>query len=902
MIQYGDWKKLLTFYMSCIEQEIAQQASFSVSGKGVKYITSFLNEERFISSDETSIIIPLSKIVENFVMKSFFRGKSNKLYYAYPFISTLQGDDYKIYPIFVHELDYQIVDNNKALLIKKQNPHFQFNYSLLHKEGLVHEYIHQINNEIYQSQQDYSNEIPKNELVKKLVKTAIKNTRFANISKVKPAELDELNLNNLGKDEFHNQAILYWGGTNWYFQGVLEELEQLKSQDKHNEINGTSLKNLFNKGIDPNVSKKLNYVFSVLPLDKYQEKAIKKGLSQNFSVISGPPGTGKSQILVNLIVNALINNQTVLFASKNNKAVDVVYDRLNTLTTDSYVVRMGNKKVRALAFEDLSRMASKIKYGGENVEKLEKWISEARNAVDSINNLEKEIENIQKIKSIIKTLKEKVPEEQKNIKLVKKLFDAKIINVEGLNQYKVEFRRINRNNLFIFEKLLDLFLKKKTKTRYFEKFINYLKTLNLSGVKCANFSEIEESLKNIEDLVELTKLQFELSQKEDLKKIQKELNDTKKYLYENTINIYSNKWAHNLSSASPDNANALSDFIEAQQIINSENPYFKKGTIALKNKSQSLISKVMEILPIWGVTNLAVKNSFPLKPSLFDYVIIDEASQCDIPSAIPLLFRAKKAIIIGDKEQLKHVSTLSENYERQIAERTGMHAEIIDYSYKNKSLYDLCEKKYLKKEKPLILKGHYRCHPDIIEFSNRNFYNEELELFTKRSDQIIKKTGMFWKNIRCQAKRASTGSAYNIEEAEESVNYLVRLINNYGDKVSYGIISPFRKQANLISEKFAHYVSKNKELINYDILIDTVHKFQGDEKDIVIFSPVVTKGIPAGTEKFVDNNSNLLNVTVTRARKLFIVFGDFSYCSKCSGLLGKLAEYINSLENVKTKL
>jgi hypothetical protein len=69
-----------------------------------------------------------------------------------------------------------------------------------------------------------------------------------------------------------------------------------------------------------------------------------------------------------------------------------------------------------------------------------------------------------------------------------------------------------------------------------------------------------------------------------------------------------------------------------------------------------VISRVVPLmlnhLPLWAVTNLSVARALPLEPGLFDYVIIDEPSQCDIASAVPLLARARRAVIVGDAAQL----------------------------------------------------------------------------------------------------------------------------------------------------------------------------------------------------------------------------------------------------------
>ena len=86
------------------------------------------------------------------------------------------------------------------------------------------------------------------------------------------------------------------------------------------------------------------------------------------------------------------------------------------------------------------------------------------------------------------------------------------------------------------------------------------------------------------------------------------------------------------------------------------------GTLTGGGKRASVRSSVPDMLkmfPVWGVTSLSTRTNFDLDRGLFDLVVVDEASQCDIASALPLLFRAKRAMIIGDGKQLLHITTLS---------------------------------------------------------------------------------------------------------------------------------------------------------------------------------------------------------------------------------------------------
>lgn len=279
--------------------------------------------------------------------------------------------------------------------------------------------------------------------------------------------------------------------------------------------------------------------------------------------------------------------------------------------------------------------------------------------------------------------------------------------------------------------------------------------------------------------------------------------------------------------------------------------------------------------------------------------MIDEASQCDIPSAIPILYRAKRAVIIGDSAQLQHITSLRDDDDKIIAEKHNIFDQYIKYSYRNNSLFDLAEKCY--PYDPIVLLGHYRSEAEIIKYSNANFYNKSLEIFTNTSKFNVMDRGISWEDVQGKARRLSPGNIENRVEANYVVSILLQLIDKYGSGVSYGVITPFTKQHNVITDIFREK-TKGRDFSNYDITIYTAHKFQGDEKDIIIFSPVITVGLPEGTINFVDKEPNLLNVTVTRARQKLIITGDFNFAKSRTGYLGKLANYVEELGKVKGSL
>ena len=296
------------------------------------------------------------------------------------------------------------------------------------------------------------------------------------------------------------------------------------------------------------------------------------------------------------------------------------------------------------------------------------------------------------------------------------------------------------------------------------------------------------------------------------------------------------------------------------------------------------------------VTSLSVKNGFPLTKEIFDLLIIDEASQCDIASAIPLIYRSKKVVIIGDPLQLTHITNVQKEEEQFIIDQLDLNNNNLNYI--EKSLWDYCFSLANKSGyESVILNEHYRCHPEIIKFSNIHFYGpklgQTLEIRTNLEDFKFGEGGIVWFNVEGQVHERRN---INIAEAKKSIELAKVLVNKYSD-VSIGIVTPFRHQYEYIFENIDNNLRPK-------IKIDTVHKYQGDEKDIIIFSLVVANGCRPSLPRFINYWAPyLLNVGVTRARSTLYIIGDFDYCVNLMDengptLLSKLARYVQSNNRV----
>jgi superfamily I DNA and/or RNA helicase len=297
---------------------------------------------------------------------------------------------------------------------------------------------------------------------------------------------------------------------------------------------------------------------------------------------------------------------------------------------------------------------------------------------------------------------------------------------------------------------------------------------------------------------------------------------------------------------------------------------------------------------VWVVTNLSAKRSFPFKNNLFDLLIIDEASQCDVASALPLFYRAKHVVIIGDPHQLKHISLLSDTQDRTLAVQHHLNDEqFSDFSYTRHSLYDLIQRSGMENnEHPILLNEHYRCHPDIISFSNEYYYEQKLTIATDEKKLLQNpsmKTRVIWHHIK--GKTTHTKSPYNEQEAEAVVEEILKLLKTMNEtKTTMGIVTLFRAQTEIITEKLNTF----QPVFETPITVGTAHRFQGDEKDIIMFSPAVSVGVKPGTLHWIQSTSQLLNVAVTRARSLLIIVGDQDICSQTAGPLKDLVDYIKT--------
>ena len=253
---------------------------------------------------------------------------------------------------------------------------------------------------------------------------------------------------------------------------------------------------------------------------------------------------------------------------------------------------------------------------------------------------------------------------------------------------------------------------------------------------------------------------------------------------------------------------------------------------------------------------------------MFDVAIIDEASQCDIASCFPIMYRAKKSVIVGDDKQLPHLSFLEKAKEQSFLSQYGIPDKYqLMWRFRTNSMFDLADYYSMNS---VMLDEHFRSLPPVINFSNREFYSNRIRVMKK--DKLDEKVLDL---IKVEDGKVDSDATRNLPEVEELVKVLHEIIiedekNNPDNPTTIGIISPFRAQVEQLKISVPRVLS-DYMIKKHQIEIGTAHTFQGDERDIMLISWAFANNSHPQSITFIQK-PNLFNVAITRAKNKCINF------------------------------
>lgn len=559
-----------------------------------------------------------------------------------------------------------------------------------------------------------------------------------------------------------------------------------------------------------------------------QKSAVEKALTYQVSIIQGPPGTGKTQTILNIIANLLVAGKTVLVVSNNNSAVENVAEKLEDESLGFIVAKLGSTKNKE-AF-----IANQVGYPN-----MADWNIEDKSTIyqlvnDSLQNVSKGFDG-QLRQAQLKTEYDALLKESKyNALLGINNTDnnwlhgkpsSKLMTL--LNHYRMIVEKGCKPG-FWFRLKWSFAMGKKTYS-----FLNGKVTEVIAGLEEAHYfsrkAEIEQELSSIAHML----------QSADINKSVKDLRSSSSQVLKSKI---------------------------AQRYVTCERKKFSISDIKYKTE------EFLKEYPVVLSTTYSAKSCIN-KDMVFDYVIMDEASQVDIKTGALALSCAMNAVIVGDDKQLPNVVSREES----LALNAIQMAYNVDdrYNAVTHSFLQSCAEVFT--EAPVtLLREHYRCHPKIIEFCNQRFYNGELVAMTNDNGE---------ENV-LQVVRTVKGNHAREHFNQREIDVIIQeVMPKYKDMDSVGIITPYRNQAEETNKALGHTIAS------------TVHKYQGRECDTIIISTVDNE-----LTEFSDD-ANLLNVAISRAKTHLCIVTNGNELPKESNL-AQLITYIqyNNFEVKESKL
>uniref|UniRef100_UPI00307B548F AAA domain-containing protein n=1 Tax=Suilimivivens sp. TaxID=2981669 RepID=UPI00307B548F len=540
-----------------------------------------------------------------------------------------------------------------------------------------------------------------------------------------------------------------------------------------------------------------------------QYKAVKNAMESQISIIQGPPGTGKTQTILNIIANILMQDKTVQIVSNNNAATENVYEKLSSPRYNlGFIAATLGKSDNRKSF---------VANQNINYPDFTAWKTE-----DDLTKLQQQIaEQSTQLKCVF--------DKKEKLACLKQELSGLITELEYFRQY-IEESDVNTELIKLSRKLSSedwmtlwqesQLISEKEKTMG---FIFKIKALIRYGIISWNFykQDIAKIIITFQAMYYCAK-QAELS--DEIAEIESYLNNVDQKLLDNLCDGSMELLKNKLAGRYGEN--------DHRRIFSEDD---------LKKEPYSFLQEYPVILS----TTFSSRNSLNADV-VYDYLIMDEASQVDIATGALALSCARNVVIVGDTKQLPNViPSEMKNTVDSIFDSFQINE---GYRYTNSFLQSVLD--VMPDVTQTMLREHYRCHPKIINFCNQKFYRGELIIMTTdRGEQDV-----------LSVVKTVVGNHARDHYSQRQIDVIKNeILPKYApDPQETGIISPYKNQVEAL----------RKEITDIDAA--TVHKFQGKEKDNIIISTVDDE-----ISDFADD-PYLINVAVSRAKKklMLVVTGN----------------------------
>ena len=566
-----------------------------------------------------------------------------------------------------------------------------------------------------------------------------------------------------------------------------------------------------------------------------QKAALENALTYSMSVVEGPPGTGKTQTILNILANLIIQGKTVAVVSNNNEAVKNVIEKMTNKGYGFLTALLGKKTNQDAFFADLP------------VPHIDEWDC-----------TEKKEELIQNIENLNVRLNELLKIDRKRAQLKQEL-QAWQLEQEHFNEYysrqdvakigKLPILRANSDRIISF--LAETSLAKERE--YTEKLMYRLKMLiKYRGA----FRKLQQQGTSVVLLLERAFYQNQIQKLEkEVAALESQLDGASFDALLEQHQRYSEKLFRKC-------------LYESHSVL-------PKSSFTKKN-FKARFGQFVETYPVILSTTHALRRSIP-QNYLLDYVIIDEASQVDLITGVLAFSCCRNVIVVGDMKQLPQIT------DEKIEPKLKNASPDPVYNYFKHSILSSMIGLYGDSLPHEILREHYRCHPQIIEFCNQKYYGGELIPYTNpelsQNPLVLYKTAEG--NHMRKVTQGEKQGTYNQRELDVAIEEILKNPDLATENSQIGFVTPYRKQANVAGI-----------LMPDGIESDTVHKYQGREKDLMILSTVLDSSWQGQRGLDFVDDPHMVNVAVSRAIKQFVLVTDHDLFYKKGKEIGDLIRYM----------
>jgi len=647
----------------------------------------------------------------------------------------------------------------------------------------------------------------------------------------------------------------------------------------------------------------LEKIFKIfpMPLSSNQKTAIRNALSSVISYIQDPPGTGKSHTITAIAILSLLTGKKVLIVSAKIPAIEVIKSKLEQIFNFEkesgflpYMFFHKNYKREFTNYIDgiLNRSSREVEEEYKSLERDKEYL------IRKFNKKLSELERLEKLK-----------DDYQNILYKHKLNSEEIITLH--DKYKRRYGK-DLKNLIKKNKIEKVALKGlKGKLEIYKRLTRGFPKSRLA--KFYEYKLIRTYTKHIPIMKELIKEAEKISVLNDITDFyQKHLDSEKLSRRIREIHIDDiNQRIQDLTEELSEDFKRLVKIVVKQRINKAciENRYlFENFKKLLKSRKHTRIEKhqdfekIKKFLNIFSLFISEIRNIgevLPLEEEIFDLVIVDEASQVNLPEIIPVFYRGKNLCVVGDDKQLSLEAVgLSFNLSKRLDTFMWEKYKPVGLSYNEakerrltvttSSILDLLIENKLVYQRTM-LDEHFRSLPKLIKFNSKEFYEGRLIIMTDTPDK---------RNVECFIEIVTSGNRDKDKVIQEEIYKVVEIvrrlrkgdlkINNpflpRGRDLTIGIVSVISKGVPRIKESLEEEGLLDER--NEKIKVGTPEDLQGHEFDVVIFPLFLDENVRNVNHY---ENERRFNVATSRAKYLTILIRN----ERLPKTIKRIARYIN---------